>query len=157
MRWQDNHYRPTLELLEKRDLPATALLSGSYLYVSSTSAHEYVNVSQSNGRLSVSNTLISEGSSKVSSVAASGIAKVVVYAYGNNDVINLRKSAATTVTRDSYIYVGGAYTQVYGGNGSNYIVGGTGGHNISTGGARTADLAPGTSTDTLHRGRGWPL
>src|SRR5260221_14710108 len=135
MRWQDNHYRPTLELLEKRDLPATALLSGAYLYVTSTNAHEYVSISQSNGRLSVHNTLISEGSSKVSSVAATSIAKVVVYAYGSYDVVNLRVSAATTVTKNSYIYVGGAYTQVYGGNGSNYIVGGTGGPNTLTGGA----------------------
>jgi hypothetical protein len=155
MRWIDNHYRPTLELLEKRDLPATAFLSGGYLYVTSTNAHEYVSVSESNGRLSVSNTLITDGSSRVSSIADTRVAKVAVYAYGNNDVVNLRMSAATIVAKDTYIYVGGAYTQVYGGKGSNYIAGGTGGHNIFTGGAGTDFLAAGSATDTLNGGGGF--
>src|SRR4051812_7746995 len=103
MRWQDNHYRPTLELLEKRDLPATALLSNGYLYVTATGSHEFITVAQNNGRLSVSNTPISVGSSKVSSVSVIQVNKVVVYAYGGGDVINLRASAATTVTKPSYV------------------------------------------------------
>jgi hypothetical protein len=155
MRWQRNHYRPTLELLEKRDLPATALLSGGYLYVNSTAAHEYVNISQSNGHISVANTLITEGSSKVSSVYASQVTRVAVYAYGGSDVINLRTSAATAVTKDSYIYAAGGNNQVFGGNGSNYIIGGTGGHNMLTGGTATDYLAAGSATDTLNGGGGF--
>jgi hypothetical protein len=155
MRWQNNHYRPTLELLEKRELPATALLSGGYLYVDSTAAHEYVSVSQANGRISVGDTLITEGSSKVGSVLASQVAEVVVYAYGGSDTINLRTSAATTVTKNSYIYAAGGYNEVFGGNGSNYIIGGTGGHNMLTGGTATDYLAAGSATDTLNGGGGF--
>ena len=66
MRWQDTHYRPTLELLEQRDLPASAVLSSGYLYITSTTHHEFVTVSQNGGRLSVSGTGITVGSSKVS-------------------------------------------------------------------------------------------
>src|SRR5262249_43523227 len=144
-----------LELLERREMPASATLSGSYLYVTSTSPHEYVSVSQSNGRLSVGSTLITQGSYHVSSVAVSAVSKVVVYAYGGGDVINLRMSAATTVTKNTYIYAGGGNNQVFGGNGSNYIVAGTGGGNTLVGGTGTDYLAAGRSSDVLKGGGGF--
>src|SRR5205807_9693379 len=123
MRWQYNHYRPTLELLEARDLPTTAVLSGGYLYVQGTAGSDYISLSQSNGRLSVYNTPITVGSTKVSSVEASLVNKVVIYGYGGGDIVNLRPSAATTVTKDTYIVAGPGYNQIYGGNGSNYTIG----------------------------------
>lgn len=155
MRWQDNHYRPTLELLEKRDLPATAMLSGGYLYVTSTAKHEFVTVTQSGGKLAVANTSITVGSSKVSSVSASQVNKVVVYASGGDDVINLRASAATTVTKDSYIQVSNGYNEVFGGNGSNYIIADSAGHDMLNGGTGTDYLVAGNSTDVLNGGGGF--
>ena len=150
----DNHYRPTLELLEKRDLPATAQLSGGMLYVTSTASHDYISVSQNNGQLSVRNTPIHVGSSTVNSVSTNAVTKVVVYAYGGSDVINLRPSAATTVTEDSYIYAGGGSNQVYGGNGSNYIQAGGAGGNTLVGGTGT-DYFVGGPTDTFRGGGGF--
>jgi hypothetical protein len=155
MRLRDNNFRPTLELLEKRDLPATAVLSGGYLYVNSTAAHEYVSISQTSGRLSVANTVITEGSYRVSSVLATQVTEVVVYAYGGHDIINLRTSAATTVTRNAYIYAAGSYNQVFGGNGTNYIIGGKYGYNTLTGGTGTDYLVAGSPTDTLNGGGGF--
>jgi len=153
MRCLDNQYRPTLELLEKRDLPSMAELSGHLLYITSTTAHDYITVSESNGRISVQNTPIHVGSAKVSSVAASTVSKVVIYAYGGGDVINLRPSEATTVIKPTYIYAGGGHNLVYGGSASNYIVGG-GGYNTLTGGAST-DYIAGSATDTFHGGGGF--
>jgi hypothetical protein len=155
MRWQDNCYRPTLERLEQRDLPATAILSGGYLYVTSTTHHEFVTVSQSNGNLSVANTPISIGASKVASVSASRVNKVVVYAYGGDDVINLRPSAATTVIKDSYIYAYGGSNDVFGGSGSNYIVADGDGHNVLNGFTGNDYLAAGSPTDVLNGGGGF--
>jgi hypothetical protein len=155
MRWQDNHYRPTLELLEKRDLPTTAVLSGTYLYVTSTTKHDFITVSQYAGKLSVANTLISVGTTKVTSVSTSKVTKVVVYAYGGSDVVNLRHSAATMVTKDSYIYADGGYNQVYGGSGNNYIIADAKGHNTLNGYSGNDYLAAGSSTDVLNGGGGF--
>jgi Ca2+-binding RTX toxin-like protein len=155
MRWQHNRYRPTLELLEKRDLPTTAVLSGSYLYVTSTAHHQFITVSQHNGQLSVANTSITVGSSHVSSISTSKVTKVVVYAYGGSDVVNLRSSAANAVTKDSYIYVANGYNQVFGGNGSNYIVADGAGHNTLNGWTGNDYLAAGSSTDVLNGGGGF--
>jgi hypothetical protein len=152
MRCHDNHFRPTLELLEKRDLLASAHLSGGYLYITSTASHDFISVSEIDGRLSVRNTPIHVGSRTVSSVSASSVSKVVVYAYGTGDIINLRPSSSAVVTKDSYIQTTGGYDQIYGGNGSNYIVAG-GGHNTLVGGPRTDYLA-GTATDTFNGGGG---
>jgi hypothetical protein len=154
MRWQYNHYRPTLELLEKRDLPTTAVLTGGYLYVTSTAHHEFVTVSQHNGQISVAHASISIGNSKVSSVSAARVTKVVVNAYGGNDVVNLRPSAATTVTKDSYIYVARGHNQVFGGSGSNYIVADSAGYNTLNGWTGNDYLA-GSGTDVLNGGGGF--
>jgi hypothetical protein len=155
MRWEHTHFRPTLEHLEKRDLPTTAVLSGGYLYVTSTASHDFVTVAQKNGQLSVSDTSIKVGSAKVGSVSTSQVNRVVVYAYGGHDVINLRQSAATTVTKNSYVYVAGGYNQVYGGTGSNYIVANSAGHNSLNGYTGTDYLAAGSSTDVLNGGGGF--
>lgn len=75
--------------MEQRDLPTTAVLSGGYLYITSTTSHNFITVSQSNDRLSVAGTGIRVGSVMYGSVATSQVKEVVVYAYGGNDVINL--------------------------------------------------------------------
>jgi hypothetical protein len=155
MHWQDNHYRPTLELLERRDLPTSALLSGGYLYVLGSSGPDYISISQSNGRISVSNTSISVGSAHLWSVDANWVSKVVVYGYGGGDVINLRPSAGTTVTKDSYIVVGPGNNQVYGGSGDNYIVAGGGGHNVISGGSGINHLVGGPNDQLLIGGFTW--
>jgi hypothetical protein len=155
MRWQATHYRPTLELLEQRDLPTTAVLSGGYLYITSNTSHAFITVAQNNGRLSVAGTSISVGSAKVGSVSTSQVKQVVVYAYGGGDVINLRPSAATTVTVGSYIYLGRGYNQAFGGSGSNYIVADSSGHNTLNGYTNTDYLAAGSPTDTLNGGSGF--
>ena len=153
MRCLDNHYRPTLELLEQRELPATAQLYGSLLYVTSTAHHQFITVSESSGRLSVQGTPIHVGSRTVSSVSASQVSEVIVYATGGGDVINLRPSAATTVSKPTYIYAAGGNNQVYGGSGTNYIVG-AGGYNNLNGGPGT-DYIAGGPTDTFHGGGGF--
>lgn len=155
MRWRATHYRPTLELLERRDLPTTAMLSGGYLYITSTTSHNFITVAQNNGRLSVAGTSITVGKAAQSSVSTSQVNEVVVYAYGGNDVVNLRPTAATTVTLNSYIYVADGYNQVYGGTGSNYIVADSAGHNSLNGNTGTDYLAAGSPTDSLNGGGGF--
>ncbi len=150
MRCRDTRYRPTLEFLEQRDLPTTAVLSGGYLYITSTTSHNFITVSQSNDRLSVAGTGIRVGSVMYGSVATSQVKEVVVYAYGGNDVINLRPSAATTVTLNSYIYAANGYNQVFGGGGNNYIVADGAGHNVLNGYYNTDYLAAGSATDVLN-------
>ncbi len=154
MRWQNNHYRPTLELLERRDLPTTATLAGGVLTVVGTSGNDYISVAQSDGRIYVHDTAITVGKSHVSSVAANQVNHVVVYGNGGNDVINLRPSAATTLTKDATVYVGAGDSQVYGGAGGNYLVATGSGHHTLVGGPGTDYLA-GTATDTLDGGGGF--
>jgi Ca2+-binding RTX toxin-like protein len=156
MRCKDNLYRPTLEILERRDLPSTtAVLSGGALYVTSTTPHEFLTISQSGGRISVSHTPISIGNHRYSSVSASAVNSVVVYTYGGGDVINLRPSAATALDKPAFVSAGGGYNQVFGGLGPDYLVGGTGGHNTLTGGPQTDHLAAGSATDVLNSGGGF--
>ena len=156
MRWQNNNYRPTLELLEKRDLPASAMLSGGYLYITSTASHEFVTVAEANGQLGVANTWINAGGQWVATVSAAQVKTVAVYAYGGGDVINLRPSAATTVTTNSYIVVYGGNNQVFGGAGQNYIAAGdSAGYNQFYGWTNTDYLAAGSPTDQLTGGGGF--
>ena len=56
MSLQNNQFRPTLELLESRNLMAsnlTVTLSGGILYVQGTQADDYMSVTQSSNRISV--------------------------------------------------------------------------------------------------------
>ncbi len=155
MRWQNNQYRPAVELLEARDLPTTAVLASGVLTVTDTRAHDIINITQISGRMAVSGVPISVGKSVVGSVAASQVNEVTVYASGGGDLINLRTSAAATVTKNSYIVVDGGSNDVFGGNGSNYIVAGPGGHNTLNGGPGTDHLVAADPTDVLNGGGGF--
>jgi hypothetical protein len=148
MRWQNNHYRPTLELLEQRDVPTTATLSGGYLYVMGTSGSDYITISQSSNRISVSSTAITVGSSRYSSIDAGYVNKVVVYGYAGNDVINL-----TGLRKDAYVYGGSGNDQIYGGAGTNYLDGGSG-YSTVVGGSGTNYLV-GNGHDHLVGGTGF--
>jgi hypothetical protein len=155
MRWLNNHFRPTFEVLEARDLPTTAILSSGILSVTGTQAHEILKITQINGRISVSGVPIVVGKSATSSVAASQVKEVVVYASGGGDLIDLRTSAAAAVTENSYIVADGGANDVFGGDGSNYIVAGPGGHNTLNGGPGTDYLAAGDATDVLNGSGGF--
>ena len=156
MSLRDNQFRPTLELLEHRSLMASnlqATLSGGYLYVFGGSADDYINLSQSSNRLSVSNTLISVGSSKVTSVDATSVKKLVIYGQGGNDVLNVSPS----ITKDAYLYGGSGNDKLFSGGGNDYLDGGSGGDQLS-GGAGNDYLIGGTyrgEADSLNGGGGF--
>jgi hypothetical protein len=152
MRWRDNHYRPTLEFLEHRDLPTSAMLSGGFLYVLGTTRADHITVSESGGQIAVAGTTITVGRSHVSHVSASQVHAIAIYGYGGGDVINLRPTAATAVTKYAYIYSGAGTNTIYGGNGGNYIVGG--GHDHLNGGAGTDFLVAAGPGDVFNGGGG---
>jgi Ca2+-binding RTX toxin-like protein len=152
MRQSANHYRPTLELLERRDLPTTAVLSGGHLYIRGTAGRDVITVSQSHGQITVSGTLITVGRTRVSHVSASRVHDIVVYGYGGGDLINLRPSAATAVTKYATIYSGRGHNTIFGGNGGNTIY--AGGHDVVNGGAGVDHLAARSSADVLNGGGG---
>jgi hypothetical protein len=140
-------YRPLVESLEKRDLPASGLqayVSGGNLYVLGTAASDAITVNQSNNQLSVAGAKIGNAAS----VNASSIANVFIYGNGGNDTINL-----ATVKINAL---------VYGSTGNDTVVLGTGNDSVSNGGGfdwiyrpfnPSSPVVNGTSASDLHQGQ----
>lgn len=153
---QMNHptFRPALESLETRVVPAavTATLYGNYLYVQGTNSDDYLQVTQSNNRLSVYNAKIYKNGSYVDSIDANSVLKVAIYGYGGNDIIN-----ASTLTKDVYASGGDGNDVIYGGAGNDALYG-DGGVDTIYGGAGNDYLnggnVPGVR-DTLVGGSGF--
>jgi hypothetical protein len=155
MSLQPSTYRPTIEPLEDRTLPATTIqasLVSGVLNVQGTDAGDYLRVTQSSGRISVYNTQITVGSTKVDSVDAAAVTKVTMNGLGGNDTL-----IASTVTKDATIYGGAGNDSLYGGLANDYLDGGAGVDTIY-GNAGNDRLVSGTTIgerDTLLGGAGF--
>jgi hypothetical protein len=153
MQMKNPTFRPAQESLEHRVVPAaTATLYGNYLYVQGTNSNDYLQVVQSNNRLSVYGAKINSNGSQLDSVSTSAVLKVAFYGYGGNDTIN-----ASGLTEDVYASGGDGNDIIYGGNGSDSLYGdngidslyGQGGNDYLNGGN-----VPGVR-DTLVGGNGF--
>lgn len=115
-------FRPCLEALESRELPAAmqAYVAQGNLYVLGTGGSEFIQVRQTNQQLSVVGTQITLNGSRVNSVPASSIGQVIVYGYDGDNFINL-----STVKNNATVYEG---------NGDDYITCGSGNDIVNTGG-----------------------
>jgi hypothetical protein len=142
-------YRPALEQLEARELPATgitAIIQSGQLVVQGTSSNDYISVSQVNGQLSVYGAQIRNGSSMSSSVSTTGITRVVINGGDGNDTI-----ITTSVTIDETIIDGPGNNTIYGGSGNDLINGGTGRSTI-VGGAGNDYLIGGANASVFGGG-----
>ena len=146
-------YRPQLEQLKARDLPAvTATDLFNNLFIHGTTGNDYINVTQANGRISVYGAQITNGVWKAASVNAASIARIFVDSYAGNDTIIL-----STVLKDTVVNAGEGNDMVYGGSGNDIIDGGPG-DDMLFGGAGNDRLTAGVSTsehDTLLGGTGF--
>src|SRR6516164_2191821 len=108
-------YRPVVEALEQRELLAgiQAYVALGNLYVLGTPGNDFINVAQTNNQISVAGTQIAVRNSRVNSIDASSISKVIVYGYGGDDFIDL-----TTIKNDATIYAGAGKDMIRCGGGN---------------------------------------
>ncbi len=148
-------YRPLVEPLESRELPAagiTAYVLNNNLVVEGTASNDYLSVSQTDGKLSVYGTQISVGNAKAASVDAATIAKVVINGYAGNDTI-----IASTLTKDVIANGGAGNDSIYGGAGNDLLDGGAG-DDLLYGGAGNDRIIAGVAVsehDTIVGGSGF--
>jgi hypothetical protein len=116
-------FRPAVEPLEQRDLPSAvqAYVSGGNLYVLGTPNTDYLQVSDTNHRLSLTGIPITVNNARVYSIEDSSISKVLVYGYGGNDYIDL-----STVKNDATIYCGNGNDSIRCGLGNDTVNNGSG-------------------------------
>lgn len=114
-------YRPCLEPLETRELPAglSAYVTGGNLYVVSAAGSNFIMVTEANQQLSVLGTQIALAKGHANNVAASSIGQIVVYGNGGNDFIDLAGVKTNAI--------------VYAGNGDDYITCGSGNDIVNPG------------------------
>lgn len=164
-----------LHLLEGRDVPATAVLSGTTLTVDGTSGNDTITVRQETASLSVTGTPIRDGSKSVNSVAPSRVRKIVVRGSAGNDTINFSgvtipaqiwggqgndRIIAGNVNTTAYGDQG--HDTIFGGTGNDWLVGGdgndliygSGGNDWITGDGSDDRLYGEAGNDTLHGGDG---
>jgi hypothetical protein len=141
--------------LESRELLATginAYVQYDNLVVEGTVGNDYINVTQADGKISVYGTPITSGTSKVPSVSASSISRVIINSYAGNDVI-----IESTLTKDSIVTAGTGNDMIYGGSGNDILDGGAG-DDMIYGDAGNDRIIAGVSTsehDTLYGGGGF--
>src|SRR5262245_11796901 len=91
-RTKKHRYRPRLDVLESRHLPAaslTAALTGDILRIEGTEAADNITVRQANGLISVANVRILVDGQAVPAVDATRVKRVDVFALGGNDSVSL--------------------------------------------------------------------
>lgn len=141
-----NRFRPEVERLEDRELPATANLTAGILTVLGTSSADNIGVTVSGGYIRTAGR----------SFAAGSVSKIVIAAAGGNDVVNI----STSITKPTWVYGGWGNDTVYGGSGADRIWGGDGndnlrgrgGNDVLWGGAGTDTLNGGAGSNALHQG-----
>jgi hypothetical protein len=113
--------RPGVEVLESRDVPSAvqAFVNGGNLYVIGTPQTDFLLLSDTNHRLSLTGIPISVNGARVNSIDDTSVTKVLIYGSGGNDYIDL-----STVKLDAAIYTG---------VGNDWIRCGTGHDTVSTG------------------------
>ncbi len=160
MRLESNRCRPTLEFLEQRDVPTSSLqatLSNGTLLLQDTTAHDFINVSQANGRISVSGITITSGKSRVSNVDANAVQQVSIYSYGGSCNIDLHVSDATQVAKPATVIAYNGHNTILGGSGNESLYGYGGYNSIYAGAGQNSlygynghnTLIGGTSYNTL--------
>src|SRR6266511_1752310 len=157
-----NHsFRPNVECLEGRDLPAahlTASLSGGVLRIEGTTHADRIVVRQAGGRVSVDHAVIQvRGHGQARSVSAAVVKKVEVRGLGGDDRILL-----DTLHIPTEVWAGAGNDLVRGGAGHDKIHGGAGndrlfsgaGNDLLDGGAGNDRLDGGAGNDRLLGGAG---
>jgi hypothetical protein len=88
---QTDTYRPTIESLESREMPAAlqAYVTSGTLYVNDPGGYHTVHLADSGGKISITGLSIQVGSSYVSSVADSTLTRVVISDHVGGDVISI--------------------------------------------------------------------
>lgn len=146
-------FRPAVERLEARDVPATTTvltnLSQGVLTVEGTDYADRVTVTYANSSVRVQASTAATGTAIDQSFAAAGVAMIVVAAEGGNDTVVIDLS----VTKNTRVYGGTGNDLIYGGNGADYIWGGTGSDTIYGRGGNDILFGDG-GTDYLDGGAG---
>jgi hypothetical protein len=170
MRLLKDQYRPTLEFLEQRELPASSLqasLFSGYLYIQDWTANDTINVAQTNGKISVANTTITAGNSHLSSVSVSSVNEVDIFSYGGGATIDLHVSDTTQLAVTAHVLAHGGHNTILGGSGNEWLYGydgyngiyagngqndllGFGGHNTLVGGTNYNVLYGYGGNNTLY-------
>src|SRR5947199_7766373 len=148
-----NHsFRPNVECLEGRDLPAahlTASLSGGILRIQGTSHADQIVVRQAGGHISVDHAVIQvRGHGQERSVGTALVKKVEVRGLGGDDRIVL-----DTLHIPAEVWAGAGNDFVRGGAGNDKIHGGVGNDRLF-GGAGNDLLDGGGGKDRLDGGAG---
>jgi hypothetical protein len=145
-------YRPTIESLEKREMLAgnlQAFVQDRNLYVLGSTGNDTIRVSQSAGKIFITDTSIRVGSSTVSGVAITSLAAIIIHGQAGNDVITV----AASVTKDVTVYGGDGNDSITGGSGNNSLDGGAGDDRLSAGpdAGKRNTLTGGTGFDSYYR------
>src|SRR5262245_2225102 len=152
-------FRPTLQCLETRDVPAavTADLRGGVLTAIGTNANDQISVYRVGGTIVVHGITSQNGVTTpfTGNFAAAAVRSVVVAGEGGNDFIAVSETVAAGARLlggwgNDRLY-GGAYADVlYGGDG-NDVLAGRGGNDILVGGAGADTLNGGVGTNGLYQ------
>jgi len=138
-------FRPSIEVLEGRSLPAavTASLVAGDLRIQGTPGSDGITVRQSNDQL----TVIGNGAI-VASVNVSKVSRIDIYGMGGNDRIDLNSGQAPG---EQPLLIP---ANVFGGSGNSTLIAGSGHDMLYAGGTGTATLIGGAGQDTLYGGTG---
>ena len=137
---------PSVELLEDRCLPTTAVLAGGTLAVKGTNGNNNLEVRQVDGRISVVGVSIKVGAQKTPSVSEAKVARITIKGFGGADTILLTPPTATQQAINKPLLARG-------GGGSDVITGGFGNDKLFGDGGNDA-LAGGDGNDLLNGGPG---
>ena len=136
--------RLSLEALEVRDCPATAILANGVLSVIGTQGSDNIHVMRSGNYVGVNNQWF----------AASSINRVVISALNGNDTIRDDSNFSATIyggLGNDTIYGGRGHDTIYGGSGNDNIVGGRG-NDVIFGGGGNDTLTGGLGNNNVVQG-----
>ena len=138
----------SLEPLEGREVPATAVLYGSSLIVDGNDRSESLTVRLDGNRVTVDSTSIRDGRGYASFIDAGRIRQVVIHARGGDDTVNF-----ATLQVPVMVWGGTGHDRVYAGMGNDTVYGDPGNDTI-LGGSGTDWLVGGDGADQIFGGSG---
>ena len=140
--------RLSVEPLEGREVPATAVIYGSNLIVDGTDRSESLTVRLDGNRVTVDSTSIRDGRSYASYVDASRVRQVVIHARGGDDTVNF-----ATLKVPVMVWGGNGNDRIYAGSGNDTIYGDPGNDTI-LGSSGNDWLVGGEGVDQIYGGAG---
>jgi hemolysin type calcium-binding protein len=140
--------RLSVEPLEGREVPATAVIYGSNLIVDGTDRSESITVRLDGNRVTVDSTSIRDGRSYTSGIDAPRVRQVVIHARGGDDTINF-----ATLKVPVMVWGGNGNDRVYAGSGNDTIYGDPGNDTV-LGSSGNDWLVGGEGVDQVFGGGG---